>query len=61
MTRDLITVTPETRTVDAIQLMRRKGISILPVVKNGKLVGVVTEADFMPIASQLLEDKLQNE
>lgn len=45
--------------MDAISLMRRNGISILPVVKNEKLVGVVTEAEFFPIASQLLEEKLR--
>ena len=59
MTRDLVTITPETPTVDAINLMRRERVPILPVVKNGKLVGVVAESDFMPIASQLLEEKLK--
>jgi CBS domain-containing protein len=61
MTRNLITVTPETTTVDAIQLMRSKRVPILPVVKGGKLVGVVAESDFMPIASQLLEEKLKED
>jgi len=59
MTRDPITITPETLTTEAISLMRKNGISILPVVKNDKLVGVVTEAEFLPIASQLLEEKLR--
>lgn len=45
-------------TVDAIDLMRKHGVSFLPVVKNDKLVGLVTERDFMPIAYQLLDDKL---
>jgi CBS domain-containing protein len=61
MKKDLVTITPETATTEAIGLMRRNRFSILPVVKNGKLVGVVTEADFMPIASQLLEEKLKEE
>ena len=41
--------------------MRKHGVSCLPVVKGGKLVGLVTEADFMPIAYQLLESKLMEE
>jgi CBS domain-containing protein len=60
MKRDLLTISPETRTTEAIDLMRRYEVSILPVVKNDKLVGVVTEASFMPIASQLLEEKLRD-
>ena len=31
----------------------------LPVVRDGRLVGIVTERDFMDIASNLLEEKLQ--
>ena len=56
-----VTVTPETSTLDAIDLMRRKGVSCLPVLKGEKLVGLVTEADFMPIAYQLLEKQLTEE
>jgi CBS-domain-containing membrane protein len=59
MASDLITVGPETRTVDAIERMREHGISCLPVVKDGRLIGIVTEHDFMRIARQLLEEKLR--
>ncbi|QDG50393.1 CBS domain-containing protein [Persicimonas caeni] len=58
MTTDLITVTPETTTIEAIQLMREHTISSLPVVDDGKLVGMVTERDFMAIARDLLEERL---
>ncbi|GMR13344.1 MAG: glutamate-cysteine ligase family protein [Gemmatimonadota bacterium] len=51
-------VAPETATLEAIDLMRTHKISCLPVVKNDKLVGLVTERDFMSIAYQLLDDKL---
>lgn len=61
MTADPITITPETSTLKAIELMRESRVPILPVVKNEKLVGVVTEADFMPIANQLLIDKLRED
>jgi CBS domain-containing protein/gamma-glutamyl:cysteine ligase YbdK (ATP-grasp superfamily) len=59
MKRDLITVTPETTTQDAILLMKERRIGSLPVVKDGRLIGIVTERDFMDIASELLEEKLK--
>jgi CBS domain-containing protein len=61
MERDLTTVTPETPTLEAIDLMRKRRVSCLPVLKNGKLVGLVTERDFMSIAYQLLEERLKGE
>ena len=61
MERDPISVAPETPTLDAIDLLRRHRVSALPVVKNGKLVGIVSERDFMPIAYELLEDRLREE
>ena len=57
---DPVTVTPETSTLEAIDLMRKKGVSCLPVLKGEKLVGLVTEADFMPIAYELLEKQLRD-
>jgi CBS domain-containing protein len=59
MKSDLVTVGPETSTLEAIRLMRSKGIGCLPVVHDGRLVGIVTERDFMDITSQLLDQKLQ--
>jgi CBS domain-containing protein len=59
MHRNPVTVSPETPTVDAIDLMRRNRWSCLPVVKNGHLVGVLTESQLMAIAGQLLEQKLR--
>jgi len=61
MERDPVSVAPETPTLEAIELMRRHRVSCLPVVKQGKLVGIVSERDFLPIAYELLEDKLREE
>ena len=61
MDPDPVTVTPETLTVDAIELMREQGVSCLPVIKDGLLVGLVSERDFLPIAYQLLREKLGQE
>jgi CBS domain-containing protein len=48
MTRPVITVTPETAIVDAANTMLRKHVSGLPVVDaKGKLVGIVSEGDFI--------------
>jgi len=61
MEPDPRTVSPETSTLEAIRLMREERLSSLPVVQNGKLVGIVTERDILPIAYGLLEDRLQAE
>ena len=53
-------VTPETSTLEAIDMMRKNAVSCLPVLKGEKLVGLVTEADFMPIAYELLEKQLRD-
>jgi len=58
MRKDLTTVTPDTPTVDAIRLMRRYKIGCLPVINDERLVGLVTEDDFLEVASKLLEEQL---
>lgn len=58
MIRDPRTVTPETPTLEAIMLMRREKIDCLPVVKDGRLVGILTERDFIDVAARLLEQRL---
>lgn len=60
MRRDVLTVTPDTETLDAIRLMRRYRIGCLPVVQDGHLVAILTEEDFMGIASELLEQSLSH-
>jgi CBS domain-containing protein len=59
MKRNLVTVDPGTTTLEAVALMKEKGIGSLPVVKDGQLIGIVTERDFMNIAGVLLEEKLK--
>jgi len=58
MERDLITVGPSTGTLEAIDLMRKHGISCLPVVQDDRLIGLITEHDFMRVARVLLEEML---
>jgi CBS domain-containing protein len=52
-------VAPETSTLDAINLMRRYRIGCLPVLHDGRLVGIINEENFTKIAGELLEQKLK--
>ena len=58
MNREPITVHADTPTVDAIRLMREKKLACLPVTRNDKLVGIVTEHDLIVVASYVLESQL---
>lgn len=58
MHTDLVTVSSETLTVDAIRLMREKQVSCLPVVQGDKLAGLITERDLIEVSARLLEDFL---
>ncbi|TDJ73553.1 MAG: CBS domain-containing protein [Planctomycetota bacterium] len=60
MCGDPFTVTPETSSLEAIHLMQRHRVSCLPIVKEGKLVGIVTERDFIEVSSRLLDRWLQS-
>jgi CBS domain-containing protein len=50
-----VTVSPEASMFDAINLLRTNDIDCLPVVKDQRLIGIVTEHDFIHIAARLLE------
>ena len=58
MISKLETVAPETTTQDAVRLMRERKVSCLPVVKEGRLVGIVSESDFVRIAAPLFDEAL---
>jgi CBS domain-containing protein len=47
MTRDVITVTPQTGTRDCMSLMSHKRIRHLPVVDAGKVLGMISIRDIM--------------
>jgi len=48
MTRSVVTVSPDTTIVDAANLMLQRHVSGLPVLDaSGKLVGIVSEGDFI--------------
>jgi CBS domain-containing protein/gamma-glutamylcysteine synthetase len=51
----LITITPDTLTLDAMRIMRSNQIGCLPVVDGDKLVGIITESDLIDVSASLLE------
>ena len=61
MIRDVVTVAPETSVMDAVTLMGEHGVACLPVVRDGKLEGLVTQGDFLSVAAQLFADQLQDD
>ena len=61
MVEDPISVSPERPTLEAVQLMRDHQIGALPVVREDRLVGIITERDFIQIAGNLLDDTLKGE
>ena len=54
MIKDPISISPNATIIEAMNLMRESGIGCLPVVNNDKLVGVVTEGNFINITGSLL-------
>lgn len=43
MTKEVVTIDPSTKILDALDLMKKHNIHRLPVVENDKLVGLITE------------------
>jgi CBS domain-containing protein len=52
MARDVVTIGPEASCVEAAALLRTHRVGCLPVVHRGRLVGIVSERDFLPFAEQ---------
>jgi CBS domain-containing protein len=61
MIKKPVTVSPETSTVDAVSIMHKNNVGCLPVVKNKKLVGIVTKRDFMNISAHLIQELLHKD
>ena len=65
MVVDPVTVSPDARVATAIELMERRRISGLPVVREGRLVGIVTSRDLrfatrgeVPVAELMTREPL---
>lgn len=52
MTRDVLSVGPEDRLRHAATVMREHRIGGLPVIDAGKVIGMITESDFLNMAAE---------
>ncbi len=53
MKKNVISVEPETTVTEAKELMNKNNISKLPVIKGGKLVGIITKNDLLQAGPSL--------
>jgi len=56
MARDIITIAPSSSPADAARTMINKDVGHLPVVHNGKMVGIVTRTDILTYFYDLMPD-----
>jgi len=54
-------VSPDTPTLDAMNLMRSEGVGCLPVIEDNRLVGIITQSDLIRVSAHLLEKFLKGE
>lgn len=55
MTRTVLSVAPDTRIEEAVTLLHAKKIGALPVLEDGRVVGILTTTDMLGLLHQLLE------
>jgi CBS domain-containing protein len=55
MKQNVMTVETNAGLKESAKYMQKHKVGCLPVVKNGKLVGIITDSDFVTIAINLLE------
>ena len=55
MIKNPLSISPDSTIFEAMNIMKENKIGCLPVIKNKKLVGIVTEGNFLNITSTLLK------
>lgn len=60
MEKDVLAVDPTTAAAEAARLLETYKLGCLPVVERGKLVGIVTEADFVRFARRYFEWEMES-
>jgi acetoin utilization protein AcuB len=58
MTYNVVAISPETSLREAAQRLRRQRFGALPVMENGKLVGIITRSDLL---DAMLAEETQEE
>jgi CBS domain-containing protein len=61
MRRDPVTIAPDASCLEAVRLMHTHRLSGLPVLQNGRLVGIITDRDFSDAAARLFEQELDGQ
>ncbi len=59
MTKNVDTISPNKTTIDAIQVMKKKGFRHLPVTKDKKIIGILSMRDLYDFANNQLQDSLK--
>ena len=57
MTTPAITIAPSKTPLDALRLMWAQDFRHLPVVENGRILGIVTRGDFSGLEQSLFDDE----
>ena len=55
MIKEPITISPDAKVMEAMQIMKENRIGCLPVTIHDELVGIITEMDFLRMSTRLLE------
>jgi CBS domain-containing protein len=58
MSTNLVTVSPDTPALTAIEQMVNHRVSCLPVVRDGRLVGIISERDLIAVTRDYLLGRL---
>ena len=58
MVHNPVTVSPDTSSLEAIEVMRSNRVGCLPVVEGDQLVGIVTSYDFLEASAKLFQQHL---
>jgi CBS domain-containing protein len=57
MTPNPVTITPESRAIDALRTMSDGGFRHLPVVENGRIWGIASRGDFKGMEIDQLDEE----
>jgi len=60
MTTDLVTVSPETTVEECMQLMTEHKIRHLPVLRDGKLAGIISIGDCVRLISEEAQGRVED-
>ena len=56
MTREPLTVTPNTRLKAAVKIFLERKVGALPVIDDGHLVGILTDIDILRVVHEMLPE-----